>query len=156
MPQISRTITPIDDLQNNTKLPPLFVLGTTSMFSNCIFIFTSFNLVLSAHVSTINTTEKYFSCIMSASSFSIHRFPSPQQFQIKQLIAIGRTDTRPPPLNKKNFHRLLKPVYIYQVTPDNHPQFSCHKLFCLLCYSPQSLNELVFSVFLWYSGCCLR
>ena len=135
----------IVSLQNRTKPPPLASLGTTNMFSNCIFHFTSLSLVLSAHVSAINTTEGYLARTMSASSFSVHGFPSPRQFQIKQLIAIDRVDTQPPPLKKKNSHHPLKPIYACLVTLDDHHRLSYHKLFFLPCSFHHPCTCLIFS-----------
>ena len=88
----------IEFFQNNTSPPPLFNLGTTHFWSKLILLKVQSSLTSSVHVSAINTTEWSFACINLTSSFYVHGFPSPRQFQNNKLITSGRASNQPPPI----------------------------------------------------------
>ena len=146
MPEPS-IVASIDDLQNNTNPPPLFVLGALNIFSHLIFLNAFFSLTSSAHVSAKNTTEGFFAHTKSASSFSVHGFPSPRQFHTRQLMVIGGVDAQPPPLNLMSFHHLLKPFSAFLGTPNDQYDLSSYPSVYSQSYYPCLWCVLVFSDF---------
>ena len=144
-------MTSIDSLQYNTNPPPLFDLGAMNIFSNFIFLNTFFSLASSTHVSAKNMTKGSFARTISASSFSMHGFPSPRQFQTRQLIATSRADDQPPPLNLNYFHHPLNPISVLWLTPYDQHLLFFHKPVCPLFCLPLLLCLLVFSMFLLFA-----
>ena len=125
------TVRLIDDFQKRTKPSPLLLLVTTHLFSNSISYCTWSSLASSAHVLAINTTDGSFSRIISTSSFPVHRFPSPWQFQTRRFIVIGVVEPQPPP-NPKVYHlQSSKLVDVFEVNLKGiqlAPDFSSHSI----------------------------
>ena len=98
------------------------------MFSHWIFLITFFSLASSTHVSANNTIDGSFTR-NSANSFTVHGFPSPWQFQIKQLMVIGGAGHQSPPLRNRTQLHPQKAAYVCLVTLGEQLPFSFHQVF---------------------------
>ena len=89
------------------------IWGTKNIWSKCNLHFIFFSLASSIHVLGMNTTEGSFAQVKSLISFSVTRFPSPQQVHIMRLMAFGWATQQPPPLNMMKL-RLPTLAFVYR------------------------------------------
>lgn len=91
------THTEISDFHKRAKPPPLPGLGTVNKPAYLILHCNFSNRFLPDQVSNKKTVRGSCARIMVSSSSSASGFPSPRQFQARQLIALGEAVPQPPP-----------------------------------------------------------